>query len=155
MTEAELIDLSCLPSFPATARELMRVAGTAATAQLIGAWRGQVFPVPMRVGGGSPRGARRWAQLEEVVGHDAAARIVKHWAGQRLQVPNLKTVMWSRARDQIRADFDRLTGREGYSSPEAVFELGLKYNVSGKAIEDALRQPDNVRTAPDGQGRLF
>ena len=144
MTPALLAELSRLPLFPRSARELIEVAGLEAAALLITAWPGQVWPVPARVGGGNPAGVRRWAQLVEIVGEPAAARIV-HWCpGGELFVPNLKEVLWSRNQDLIRADFDRLTTTGGYSVREAIFELGIKYGCSHTAVDRALKRPDNV-----------
>ncbi|MBN8462666.1 MAG: hypothetical protein J0M01_07610 [Dechloromonas sp.] len=154
MTPLLLAELSRLPLFPRSASDLIRVAGPEAAAALIGAWPGQQFPVPAVVGGGNPAGARRWAQLAEIVGEAAAARIVQWCPGADLYIPSLKEVIWSRAQDAIRADFDRLTTAGGYSVREAVFELGIQYGCSGKAIENAIARPDNVRGEPV-QGVLF
>lgn len=156
MTPDDLRELSRLPLFPRTAVDLIRVAGLEGAARIISAWPGQEWPVPKRVGGGNPAGQRRWAHLCEIVGEPAAQRVVAYWGGGHLNIPNLKMVKWSRDKDVIRAEFDRLTTTLGYSSPEAVFELGIKYDVSGKAIENALKQPDNVKAEPvDSQGNLF
>jgi len=159
MTPELLAELSRLPLFPRTARELIRVAGLEAAAQLISAWPGQEWPVPARVGGSNPAGVRRWAQLVEIVGEAPAACIVRWSPGGVLCVPNLKEVMWSYTQDKIRADFDRLTITGGYSLREAVFELGIKYGCTGAAIQRALKRPDNVLGEAAGlvpaQGALF
>ena len=155
MTPDFLLELSRLPLFPKTAVELVRVVGLEGAARVISAWGGQEWPVPIRVGGVRPQGIRRYAHLCEIAGEAAAQRIVQHWGGSRLQVPNLKEVIWSYSQDKIRAEFDALTTVRGYSSPEAVFELGIKYGVTGKAIENALKRPDNVKEEPEAQGALF
>ena len=144
MTPQLLAELSRLPLFPRSARDLIRVAGLEGAAQLITAWRGQTWPVPAVVGGGNPAGARRWAQLVEIVGEPVATRIVRWCPGSELFIPNLKEVTWSRTQDQIRAEFDRLTTTGGYSAREAIFELGLKHGCSGAAVQNALKRPDNV-----------
>ena len=159
MTPALLAELSRLPLFPRTARELIQVAGLEATAQIITAWPGQVWPIPARIGGGNPAGVRRWAQLVEIVGEPVAARIVRWSPGGELFVPNLKEVLWSRNQDLIRAEFDRLTTTERYSVREAIFEIGIKYGCSHKAVERALKRPDNELCDPaallPAQGALF
>jgi hypothetical protein len=155
MTPELLLELSRLPLFPRTAADLCRVAGMEGAARIISAWGGQEWPVPIRAGGVRPQGIRRYAHLCEIVGEPVAQRIVQGWGGSRLQVPNLKEVLWSRSQDLIRAEFDTLTTINGYSSPEAVFELGIKYGVTGKAIENALKRPDNVKAEPVAQGSLF
>lgn len=159
MTPDMLAELSRLPLFPRTARDLVRVAGIEAAAQLITAWPGQEWPVPARIGGGTAAGTRRWAQLVEIVGETAAARIVRWCPGGVLFVPNLKEVVWSWTQDRIRAEFDALTTRQGYSAREAIFELGIKYGCTRAAVKRAMKQPDNVlgeaaAMAP-AQGALF
>lgn len=154
MTPDALRDLSVLPSFPRTAHELIHVAGLEATALLITAWRGQEFPVPQRTRN-TTLGERRFAQLEEIVGGHAARRIVAHWGGQRLCIPNCKEALWEREQDFIRADYDHLTGPLGYSHGEAIFELGLKYDVSGRCVELVLKRPDNPGAPGAVQGCLF
>ena len=53
MTPQLLAELSRLPLFPRSARDLIRVAGLEGAAQIITAWPGQQFPVPAVVGGGT------------------------------------------------------------------------------------------------------
>ena len=153
MTPETLLELSALPQFPRTAAELMRIAGLHAAARLIGAWRGQEFPVPLHRRRTAPS-ERRYAQLAEIVGEAVAGRIVAHWGGQILYVPNCKEALTARNHDRIRAEFDRLTVIQGYSQPEAVFELGLFYDLTGKEIQNVLKQPDNEVRAV-GQRSLF
>jgi len=143
MTSEELQAIRHLPLFPSNAEELIQVAGLQAAARLISAWPGQEFPVPAVVGGGNPRGTRRWEQLVEVVGPGPAERILGRWRGGMLYVPSCKEALWSQTQDKIRAHYDRLTTKEGYSHPEAVFELGITYNVSGRGVERILAEPDN------------
>lgn len=155
MTPELLLELSRLPLFPRTAADLIRIAGLEGAARIISAWGGQEWPVPVRAGGARPQGVRRYAHLCEIVGEPVAQRVVQHWGGDMLPVPNLKEVIASRNHDLIRAEFDVLTRIRGYSSPEAVFELGLKFNYTGKTIENVLKRPDNVKAEPAAQGMLF
>ena len=92
--------------------------------------------------------------LAEIVGENAAEQMVRYWGGQNLYVPTLKQVMSDWIADEIRAGFDVLTAR-GYSSRDAVFELGLKYGCSGRWVEKILGRPDTVTAADAHQGRLF
>ncbi len=60
-----------------------------------------------------------------------------------LYIPSCKEAHWSLVQKRIRADYDRLTGAEmGYTHPEAIFELGINYKVSGRAIEKSLARVD-------------
>lgn len=154
MTPELLAELSRYPLFPKTAVDLVRVAGIEAAAMLIKSWPGQEWPVPSCVGGGNDKGARRWEQLVELVGADAARRIVREWGAGMLIVPNLKVVRHQRNQAHIRDEYDSLI-RLGYSSPEAVFSLGIKYNFNGRAIERIIRQPETELAQPLGQGSLF
>lgn len=155
MSPEFLVELSRLPLFPRTAVDLCRVAGYEAAARLIKAWGGQEWPVPVRAGGVHRCGVQRYAQLAEIVGEAAAQRIVAYWGGSQLSIPNLKEVIWSYHKDKIRAEFDRLTMRQGYSGTEAIFELGIKYGVTGKAVSNALKRPDNVQSEGVIQMGLF
>ena len=155
MSPEILIELSSLPLFPRTAREIIELIGLEKTAALISAWGGGSWPVPMRVGGGNTAGRVRYAQLCEVIGDGAAERIVRHWGGTDLDVPNLKEVIWSYHQDTIRDEFDVLTTARAYSGREAVFELALKYGVTSKAVQNALKRPANVRCEPAAQASLF
>lgn len=155
MTPAYLHELSRLHLFPRTAADLVRVIGLDAAAALITAWGGRTWDVPIRVGGGNRAGQIRYAQLAELVGEAAAARVVGYWGGSPLNIPNLKEVTWFDQQDKIRAEFDRLTTREGYSGREAVFALGTQFNVTDKAIQNALKKPANTKAEPVMQGSLF
>lgn len=154
MTPELLAELSRYPAFPKTAVDLVRVAGLDGAAALIKAWPGQEWPCPVRVGGANDKGTRRYEQLLEIVGDQAARRIVQWCGGGMLIVPNLKVVLHQRNQALIRSEYDELI-RTGYSSPEAVFALGIKYNLNGRAIERIIRQPDTELGQPMGQGCLF
>ncbi len=154
MTPELLLELSRYPLFPRTAADLIRIAGLDAAAALIMAWSGQEWPVPVCVGGGTAQGRRRYAQLSEIAGENAAKRIVAQYGGGMLIVPNLKEVRHQRDQDLIRAEFDRLTMRNGYSSRDAVFELGIKYGYAGRTIEKIIKRPD-AELVEVVQGALF
>ncbi|MDR2208826.1 MAG: hypothetical protein LBE22_07650 [Azoarcus sp.] len=142
MTPADLRRLQVLTCFPATAKELIRVAGLDAAAALITAWPGQTFPVPARIGGGTAAGRINWARLVEIVGEIHAAAIVRHWRGTDLYVPSCGFVQWAHIQDDIRAAYDQLT-YDGYSHNEAVFELGIRYQIAGRSVERVLSRHDN------------
>jgi len=152
MTVEELEELARYPAFPKTASDLIRVAGTSAAAALISAWPGQEWPVPVRVGGGNNNGAVRYAQLLEIVGANAAQRIIDWAGGGLLIVPNLKAVIAQRDHDQIRARYDVLI-IQGYSSRDAVFDIGIAYGIAQRTVEKIIKRPDcELKQA---QGCLF
>lgn len=154
MTPLELHDLSALTEYPRSAAELVRVAGLDAAAKLITAWPGQAFPVPIYTGRANARGARRFEMLAEIVGDQAARKIINHWPGHTLNIPNLKEARWARKQDTIRARYDTLTTQDGYSHNEAVFELGILHEITGRCVELVLKRPDNP-VAEERQGKLF
>ncbi len=154
ITPALLATLSRYPRWPKTAAEIVRVIGRDASVPLFEKFRGQEIPVPMVIGGGNPAGEIRYAVLAEIVGEHAADKIVRHWGGQSLYVPTLKQVMSDWIADEIRAGFDVLTAR-GYSSRDAVFELGLQSGCAGRWVEKILGKPETVPPADVRQGRLF
>ena len=143
-----LSELSRYPSFPKTADELIRIAGIEAASRLISFWGGQEWPVPMHISGPRLSGRRRGAQLTRLIGEQAALRVIRHWGGSRLLIPNLKEVRYAHVQRLVRADFDRLVAKGSMSYPDAVFDLGIRYGLTGKAIENVLKKPDVALSAP-------
>lgn len=154
MTPELLLDLSRYPLFPRTAADLIRVAGLEGAARIIGAWPGQEWGVPVRVGGATAKGRANYAYLCEVAGEPAAQRIVAWCGGGMLQVPNLKEVKHSRAQQLLRGEYDNLLIK-GYSSPEAVFELGIKFDLAGRTVEKIIKRPESELAEAMVQGALF
>lgn len=153
MTVEELELLSRYPLFPKGAQTLIAVLGIKPAAAIITAWPGQRFPVPVQCGGTTPAGKRRWAQLVSVVGEVAAKKVVAYCGGGDLEVPNCKEAIHQRLQDQIRIRYDELI-RSGLSSPEAVFEIGISFNISGKTVERIVNVPAPVLRLA-AQGSLF
>jgi hypothetical protein len=153
MTPAQLSALYRLPGFPIFARELVRVAGLTAAAQLISEWGGQEFRVPAVVGGGSPKGERRWAQLAEVVGEEAAERMVRAWPGEVIYIPFCEAARGKALEARLKAEYDGLT-RQSYSHRDAVFALGTKYRKSYRSVERIVNRPDDAPPASPAQLRL-
>lgn len=154
MTPDLLARLTRLPQFPRRAADLVRLVGLEAAAALIAAWPGQDYPVPVSAASRNRMGQRRYAQLAEVIGDAAAQRIVAAYAGTTLSVPNCTEALRALRHDEIRAEADRLFA-EGYSLREAVFELGIKHQLTGRTIEYLLGRPGNEPEPPPGQGSLF
>ena len=151
MTPDALQSLRHLPNFPATARELIMVAGVAAAAKLITAWPGQIFPVPAKVGGTRRQGIINWHRLTEIVGNQAAGAIVRHWGGSEIYIPSAKKIAAEHIHDRVRADFDRLTIDQGYSGREAIFELGVQHQLSYRMVEIILSRPDSGGAVEAGE----
>lgn len=149
MTPKLLDELSRYPAFPDTARKLIAVAGIDAAAALIAKWPGQEPSIPSQVGGSkSTRSQYLWSRLVDVIGYPAAAKIVEHFRGADLQIPNCKAVISQYANETIRAKFDQMTARGAMSSRDAVFELGIEYCLARKTIERIIKRPSFGVTNP-------
>lgn len=122
----------CLDDLPQSARDLIVQIGLPATVALIQAMPGVRFPVP-RGENNNPEGAARFAQLVEIVGHEATLSLVQNYGNDRgLYVPSCKKAIL-RARDrQIVAD---------YGNSVTVLDLSLKYRLSYRRIEGILNAP--------------
>jgi hypothetical protein len=142
MSPAQLAALYPLPGFPAFGRELIRVAGLTAAARLIGEWGGQEFRVPAVIGGGSPKGERRWAQLVETAGEDAASRMVRAWPGELIYIPLCIAARGKALEARLKTEYDALT-LKGYSHRDAVFELGVKYRKNYRSVERIINRPES------------
>ena len=153
MTPDLLRELSLLPLFPQTARELVRIIGVAPAAQLIAAWGGRTFPVPMRTRK-NEQGERRFEQLAQIVGGISAMQIVRHWGGRRLDIPNCKEVLTVQQHRKIRGDYDIMV-KNGYSHPEAVWTIGINIGQTDRAVEKVLERPGAYESRPAWQGLLF
>ena len=145
MTPTQLAALYERPGFPETGRELLAVAGLTAAAALITAWPGQNWPTPAVVGGGSKRGKVRWAQLSELVGEEAATRIVRHYRGCLMYIPSCEAASKGHLAEIIKKEYDQLTSAaSGYSHRDALFEIGLKYKLTGRSIERIVNRPSSA-----------
>lgn len=147
MTPDLLAELARYPAFPPSAATLIGVGGIEAAAKLIAAWPGQDVPMPVYPGGVGDAGKRLWRRLVNLIGEDAAEKLVLHFAGDDMHVPNLKIVLQQRTAEQIRAEFDRMVAGGAMSGREAVFELGARYHLSRRAVEAILKKP-SINVAP-------
>jgi hypothetical protein len=153
MTPAQLAALYAQPGFPAFARELIRVAGLEAAAALIDAWGGQEWRVPSVVGGGTHRGKQRWAALAEIVGEDAAERIVGAWPGEYIFIPFCAAAKGKALEAVLKKEYDALT-TQGWSHRDAVFHLGTKFRKNYRSIEKIINRP-TIEIKKENQLLLF
>lgn len=137
MTPQFLEHLTRYPSFPTQAAELIRVIGLKAAAALIHAWGGQEFRVPSA----RSLGNRAFGRLADIVGDHAAQAMIREWAGVEIFIPNLSIVLRAYQQDRIIDEYDHLTTVGGLSGREAAFDIGVKYGLTGRAIERATKQP--------------
>lgn len=140
LTPELLATLSRYDSFPATARELIAIVGLEPAAKLIGAWPGQEADLPTRHSITAGRGRFMFDKLALVIGEDSAWKIVDELCGCALQIPNCKAVRYAYTQDVIRTKYDEMTSVSGMSSPVAVFELGIEFNLARRSIERILKR---------------
>lgn len=148
ITVADLQDLGHL--LPPGARELQRAVGPAVTVALIRVWPGQQILVP-RDPGVSARAARRWAQIEAVVGAEAMPAIQGLYGGHAMEVPVCKALLLEKRNRWIRSYFDALTtsrpGEPGMTKGDAVHEIVMalamaRMGVTYRQVERAIDSSD-------------
>lgn len=145
MSPQFLEHLTRYPSFPTQASELIRVIGISAAAALISAWGGQEFRIPTT----RTLGKSSYSRLAAIVGEHAALALVSEWGGVEIFIPNLAVVLKSYQQDRIIEEYDRLTTVGGLSGREAVFEIGIKYRMTGRSVEIATKKPHSgIPTGP-------
>jgi len=140
LTPELLATISRYDSFPATASDLIEIVGLESAAKLIGAWPGQEADIPTRHSITTGRGRFMFDKLTSVIGEDAAWKIVDELCGCTLQIPNCKAVRYAYTQDVIRTKYDEMTSVGGMSSPVAVFELGIEFNLARRSIERILKR---------------
>ncbi|MDR3352834.1 MAG: hypothetical protein LBO00_07550 [Zoogloeaceae bacterium] len=153
MDAALLARLSRLPAFPETAKELVFVAGITAAARLISAWGGQHWPVPKMSERTREDGEMRFMDLAGLTGMAAANAIVRHYGGCELYIPKCERALKQYFQSRLVEEYDAMT-RQGVSHRKAIFDLGVRYNKTGRQIEQRLNLPV-VLPDDDAQAKLF
>lgn len=127
---------------PYTAQHLIAALGERAALALLNRLPGVQMTVPKHPDR-NPAGARRWAMLEEIVGASTMPILAGTWGGSVLEIPTCHEAR-REARDRaIRAEFDRLTMREGYSKAQAIYEIGLAHMpITSRQLEKIVDRPD-------------
>lgn len=137
---------------PYTALGLIATIGAPAACTLLNERPGVQIMVP-RHPDANPSGARRWAELAELIGEPAMVALAARFGGEAISVPVCKA-----ARDELRdramrAMYDRLTRVERFSGRQAIYEIGLQFApITSRAIEGICTRSDD--SGPD-QPDLF
>lgn len=121
---------------PATIQTLSALIGLPKTLRLVEELGGTTFPVAQ---GKTRAGEIRFAALAEVVGEEAATRIAKHFASEKLYIARCAEALRLIRNRAICEEFDAISCELG--SPTAVVQLALKYRLSDRQIEKILKQP--------------
>lgn len=125
-----------LSHLPESGRILFALIGSEAANKLIEALGGTTLPIAQ---GKTRMGEIRFAALAEVVGEDNARTLATHYQSEKLYIPRCTSWLIRKRNTNILSDFDRLTGKEGYSYPETIISLSLKYRLSDRQIEKILK----------------
>ncbi len=123
-------------ALPETAQIIAGLIGFDATRLLVESLGGTTFPVAQ---GKTRLGEIRFTALAEIVGETNARLLADHSRGEKLYIPRCESWFKQQRNTRIIADFDRLTLQEGYSQPEAIVCLCLKYRISDRQIEKILK----------------
>jgi hypothetical protein len=149
MAPEELQALTVYKDFPKTGEELIYRIGLPAAAALIGRYPGQQYFVP--VAGNHhqlPSHTIKVKELVEMMGADAAERLMVYFGGCKLYVPSCRQARAAQRGEAIISEYEQLI-REGLSSNRAAMDLGLKHGVSGRSIEKIVNKPGNYRRQDD------
>lgn len=135
---------------PYTALALIAEIGAVATCALINERPGVTLVVP-RHPDANPLGARKWAELAELLGEGEMAALAARRGGEALQVPLCRAARAELRARAIRAAYDRLTGVERLSGRQAIYEIGLRFApITSRAIEMICTRPDDNRPVQAG-----
>lgn len=138
---------------PYTAQVLIDVLGPTHACALLDARPGCQMTIP-RHSDRHPAGARRWAELSDIIGEDGMQALAARWGGDVIEIPTCKAARAELRNRAIRAEYDRLTMKESCTGRQAVYEIGLKFApISSRAIELICGRADAGR--PVEQAELF
>jgi len=141
LTVADLSEFAHL--MPPSALELVRAIGADAAVSLMRGCGGAQLVVP-KFQDHNRAGARRWAQLAEIVGEAAMPGLAAHYGGGLLDVPRCAQLLAAKRDAWVRRRFDELTytaGR-GLCARDAVFTIGLALAAAGRPL--TYRQIERV-----------
>ncbi|MBL8396146.1 MAG: hypothetical protein JNK99_15610 [Candidatus Accumulibacter sp.] len=135
---------------PYTALVLIATIGAAAACTLLNERPGVTINLPRRPDA-NPAGARRWAELAELIGEPAMAALAARFGGEVLSIPVCKAARAELRARAIRAMYDRLIGVERFSGRQAIYEIGLAFApITSRAIEGiCTRADDSGPVQPD------
>lgn len=95
-------------------------------------------------------GSRRFARLEEIVGHDAAAILTREYRSEWIVIPNCK-IAFARARARTTAQAFQRDFDAGMTVPE----IAMKYGYSYRWVEQCLKRDTATTTETMPQLGLF
>lgn len=145
MTPLTVEDLEAVHDLlPYSARVLIKLLGPLAACALLNERPGVTIVVPKHADA-NPAGARRWAELAEIIGEPAMRLLAERFGGEVLSVPVCKAAREELRARAIRKEYDRLTRSEEFSGRQAIYEIGLRFApITSRAIEMICGRGDAV-----------
>jgi len=146
----ELLDVKGL--LPNAIQQILDSIGVVATLQLVKVFGGGTFRVPLRR---SQAGEVQFQSLAREIGDEAAMKMVDLYGNRELYIALCDEALRELRNRQIRADFDRLTQKEGHGAMRAVAALAPLYRKSDRMIWMILKETDRHGRSPESQATLF
>lgn len=123
---------------PDSVQALITVIGFNETLELVRLMGGTTYPLRQ---GYTKNSQSRVAYLEEIIGSEAAGRLVEAMAPCNLFIPRCETALYELRNRKIRSQFDRQTAG-GTPAYEAVNDLALAHRLSDRHVWRILKQAD-------------
>lgn len=120
---------------PETAKRLIRLIGTDATAVLIEAAGGTTLSIKAK----KKAGNALYEALAEIVGYEAADAITKEYAGKALYIPNCKAAINDHRNRAIQTRFNELL-MQGYSRAGAIGMIAAETRLSDRSIREIVKE---------------
>lgn len=136
-----------LAKLPRNARLLADLIGLEATLALVRHYGGRsIWPA---------KGGADYAAMAEKIGEGPAAKFVRHFR-EEVSIPKCEDAIRAVVREEIRAEFDRLTKR-GLSARRAVAQLAGQppYHYTDRWLWAILSKTEAGEVHDAGQGELF
>lgn len=121
---------------PNQAKELTEVIGIKNCLALVENFGGVTFPIPQRK---NLRGEQRYQMLADAIGDDAALKVVTHYGGTRLYIPNCKDALRRIRNYNIIKEFEERTSK-GESGNSTIFNLVLRYKLADRIILNIINK---------------
>ena len=126
-----------LYSLPSTAQEIARLISLPATLRLVKQFGGMTLRIPH---GTIKPGQDYLASLANVVGDEAAKKLVQKYSGDQVYIPNCKDALVKARDKQLIADRNFLA-KGDMSERDIVAILVTRYNISDRQIWKILKKP--------------
>ncbi len=126
---------------PPFAQELVDLIGFDPTMSLVRAFGGIPMRIPKRNGGGAS-----YEAISELVGHEAADKLVARYGGDRVKMPRCQRLLVVERWRRIIADYER---------GDTLNQIALRYRITERAVSKILKKPVFLSSPHPTQASLF